>query len=1829
MVLDPVNYVVTAIDVINVAVKNPKLSVIWPHTETKAGLFNCQFGGFATNLEVLLLYSPNAVEYHIISRKNTTLLQRKKEFNIEMGWFEVKNEMQGAKFYCLVQDKQSEHEGLRKLSELPKETDTVKVSAALSGIKLTTDCPSAPVIEMDPNMDSIIQPQGSRLNVKCEMVATSKRLPLKFYYLTHKYSIVLCTFTEQLDITQVNSFKRDLPCYQILPEDGSCGKSATFDSVPEGYYLTRCTEIYDKGANTFKRQIELTVPKLQLTDFQGRIFCETIDLYNIGEGRSTDPPSMFSPVKTVRFLIQPQIVEFFFVPDEEIWICNTMAFPLPKSGSIQLVSTQSVWLQRQLALYITEINRTQPKLKHPHLLPRGTNLTELSYFTSLQFKPGISVPGGLRRGYVIMQCTFVHASRLLNTNVTTGIFLTEPIIKQPERLLAPHALHYDCLFPIQEKMTHVTLHRLVHTDWLTYDLSVSTCLLVKRKARKKWVAVDNDRQITPHLLGPWRLTASNMSTFVLTNPKPTQSVAITLLSTTEFDAAQYYCSGLTENGTTIATDILTKMNVGRMKEIAFGYRIVGSDETWKRTPHRLLIRQVIHTKCIAWTTNPEGRYTENFVLMPNEDPIALSRRNNTELQNKTGIVLKQIDLLRTMRQVGVLSEYHCLLEDGETMKNRTIARMTVDCRSPTLEWEPFGRESYGTTDILVCIARNGCDQVQLRWVWMAGPIPQLTPQADEEATRISSTHSTLPLMTIPRSGHYVFRCTATCACPEGPKSNSVLATFYFEFRNRTELEADRLSAAIKAYDEFDAEDYEFSKATKKDLQEAKEEIGEPQGLFHVQLNGTEAGVEGELDSAIPSDYLQGFDVLESGPIISGIHALPNEVKMLALDKQGLLRKQGIAAEGHALAPDLTSLDAKTYEIHKQVQPLVDTNKIYHQLPIYHQPVTVAAHILRKRSHEDLMVRDGKNYPFVQTKVETDTWDKHVYKTPYPLGKGMLPDSQLAPDAPDSEVALADELRTNAYLDLMGKRKDALTYQTPFLDYQAGGPEAVLLEKLKKPLPWLKELPVDRTSDLKTSLTEQMPKKDTAHSEHEDVLRWLKKMPNSLLSSERPRQVASDYPDYDRLTPEKAVELLKVRRRRLSPSLNNKLLQRVQDVGSTAEGGTEFLHIQGLSPTLRSDRSQTSVILHRGTEYMSVREETGKPLDHKTYHADSLSRFLPLFAQVRPEEDLEDARRRYSDHSPFHVKRLKADDLKPSVSPTTLKTVADWAFNKTTHIYERTDLDKFFTPANLDFDRLKYFRRNDVLVPDRDKYVTERNKWNAPVLLSLVDFPVAAQLKDTGHLWPKETPKEEAVFQPAGWTTHFARLHDIGRTDAHDQLVSSAYVKDEVTLYPTLITLPGTVTIRCPRLDTTMRSGYQPIKMTWIRLPAVGNVDPNNKEEIVQFSFTEHKIRQLTNRNQLEKRTFVYPPHKWFDSHTLDIVSLVPEDHGFYACITTVESGQAQPNLVNITKISKRPLCLVPGVYAPNITVQHLGNETTHQTSNTLCLKVGDQVAIRCDAISYQLFCEQADSRTNGYRLIGTVLELHLHKPVQDKLFHTVSVGSNLLETQVSGVLSSNTSRIWRIRIQPDYHGAYFSCVMRPELSASFMIRPAHWNALVDEFHTRYRTRLERTSNSIQFCLQPSSHSIEFDPQPMKQSGSDVDQLRLKPAQLFTCINRYSTRHILRVSIYPVRPDHTQDAITNGLSGLKSWLDTNQSHPEWPNSTGVDRVRVFIPLNVAGTFLVNCTILGMKEARVFVLQVNPTQSVPTHHLSILGLCVLITTMSLLVMYQLRKQRSNRA
>ncbi|KAF7256495.1 hypothetical protein EG68_05902, partial [Paragonimus skrjabini miyazakii] len=1570
-----------------------------------------------------------------------------------MGWFEVKNEMHGAKFYCLVQDKQSEQEGLRKLSELPKETDTVKLSAALSGAKLTTDCPSAPVIEMDPNMDSTMQPQGSRLNVKCEMVATSRLLPLKFYYLTHKYSIVLCTFTEKLDITQVSSFKRDLPCHQSLPED--------------------------------------------------------------------------------------------------------------------------------------ENNRNQPKLKHPHLLPRGANLTDLNYFTSLEFKPGISVPGGLRRGHVIMQCTFAHSSRLLDTNVTTGLLLTEPVIKQPERLLAPHALHYDCLFPIQEKVIHVTLHRLVHTDWLSYDLSVSTCLLVKRQARKKWIVLDDDRQITPHLLGPWRLTASKMSTFVLTNPQPTQSVAITLLSTTEFDAAQYYCSGLTENGTTIVTDILTKINVGRMKEIALGYRMIGSDETWKRTPHGLLIRQVIHIKCLVWTTNPEGRYIENFVLMPNEDPIAISRRNNTELQNKTNIVLRQIDLLSTIRQVGVLNEYHCLLEDGETRKNRTIARMTVDCRSPTLEWEPFGRESYGATDILVCIVHDGCDQVRFHWVWMAGPIPQLTPQADEMATRISSTHSTLPLMTIPRSGHYVFRCTATCACPEGPKSNSVLATFYFGFKNRTQLEADRLSAPIKAYDEFDAEDYEVSKMTKKGLQEVEEDIEVPQGLTHVQLDGTAVGVEEESDSAKPSDYLQGFDVLDSGPISSDISASPDEVRMLALDRRGILRKQGIAAEVHALAPDLTLLDAKTYETNRQVQPFADVNELHHQLPVYQEPDIMETHTLRKRSDEDLTVRDGKDYPPARTKVETNALDKHIYQTPYPLGQGMLPDNQLALDAPDDEVGLAEELRTNAYLDLLGKRKDASKYQTLLLDYQAGRPEAVLLGKLKEPLLWLKELPVDRTSDIETSLTQRILKKDTAHSEHVDVLRWLKKMPDSLLATERPEQVASDYPDYDRLTPEKAVELLKGQRRRLSPSINNRLLERVRAAEQRKEGGTKFLHMQELTSTLTSDQSQTSVMFHGRTEYMSVREDTGKPLDHKTYQADSRARFLSLFAQDKPEEDFEDARHRYGDHSPFHVKRLKADDLKPSVSTSALKTVADWAFDKTTRTYERTDLDKFFTPTNLDFDKLRSFRRNDVLVPDRDKYVTERNRWNAPVLLSVVDFPAVDQLKDTGHIWSKEAPIEGVVVQPGTWTTHFARLHDISRTDVHDELMSSAQVKDEVTLDPTLIILPGTVTIRCPRLDTTMRSGYQPMKMTWIRLSAVGNVDPSTREEIVQFSFTEHEIRQLSNRNQLENRTFVYPPHKWSDSHTLDIVSLVPEDHGFYACITTVESGRAQPNLVNITKVSRRPLCLMPAVYAPNITVQLLGNETTHQTSNTSCLKVGDQVAIRCDAIAYQFFCERADSRTNGYRLVGTSLELYVHKPVQDRLFHTVSVRSNLLETQFSRVLSSNISRIWRIRIQPEFHGAYFSCVMRPELTASFMNRPAHWNALVDEFHMRYRTRLERKSNTIQFCLLPSSHSIEFDPEPMKNSGSDVDQLRLKPAQLFTCINRYSTRHFLRVNIYPIWPGHTQNVITNGLSGLKSWLDTNQSHPEWPNSTGVDRVRVFIPLNVAGTFLVNCTILGMKEYRVSI------------------------------------------
>ncbi|CAL8087161.1 unnamed protein product [Calicophoron daubneyi] len=505
----------------------------------------------------------------------------------------------------------------------------------------------------------------------------------------------------------------------------------------------------------------------------------------------------------------------------------------------------------------------------------------------------------------------------------------------------------------------------------------------------------------------------------------------------------------------------------------------------------------------------------------------------------------------------------------------------------------------------------------------------------------------------------------------------------------------------------------------------------------------------------------------------------------------------------------------------------------------------------------------------------------------------------------------------------------------------------------------------------------------------------------------------------------------------------------------------------------------------------------------------------------------------------------------------------------------------------------------------------------------------------GKLWERD------MNSSTSWIERLATLTNV--VEGKLGLSSQKQNEKQVVLDPNLIELPGTVTARCPKVEKSIRPGYQPSYVTWLHIPESNNPNSPDKEEIVRFSLLKRNIQNLSTRNELHRRVFIFPPKKWSDQMTLDIADLVPSDCGYYACVITFTSQTDRSQAINVTRLSTTPLCILPSLKNPEINILQSDGSSRHPylknatENNVPCLDPNEEILIQCDSPTYQLFCDRSDYMLQGHRIIETELELairRLHYGRAENLL-TMKTSSSIKE---NAILSNPSygfriSRAWRVRIPLDYHGALLTCKMKPKLLLPPTNVPPHWNYLTENFRKYYEHTLSRRSQAHRLCVTRAEHKLQIYPIPtterIDRAGQVVTKvLHLWPNQIITCetIRQFELPPTLRV--YRIMPNQADVAKEVGLSELSSWHDTNKKPVQWINITEQKRARIVISPteDSIGQFFVICAIGQTNMTESFILQVNRDRGIHELPLNITtaGACLLITFI-LVLMFVMKYRR----
>ncbi|CAI2738080.1 unnamed protein product [Dicrocoelium dendriticum] len=1473
---------------------------------------------------------------------------------VHIGWHELWPPLGPGKLFCLIQPMSTETHKKRVLSRLPVQSELVWISQPVTRLHLPDNCPSAPKVWTEPSTGDRLLPQGSQLDMRCEGAVTTHRLPLKMYYLTANFSLVVCAVDGavhphgEVSTTTANQsiwIESEHVCTSVTTEDQTCsqhiGEEENWFSL---YYETSCGVKWNPTSLEVFRSIRLTIKQLRHVDFMAIGFCEPITLQPTGGDQTKSTPDLTSDSIIVRFELPPQITNFYFDPEREYWFCETYSFPTINSGLIKVLRASPSTLAKQLRFYTTEVDRTLPSLKDPRLAS-GRTKPLWNYYFRFIFKPRSHIHGRLRRGEAMLQCVFQSLHKNLRTLIR--MVSDELSIQRPEILLDGDAMDHDCSMGTQLELTYITLHRLVRYTWLHYDISVAIFSLMRRTKHR--LASEPETQWATKLLNPSSKSTENSSVSFIMDEDLT---IIVVQPISEFDHGEYYCTGKTVNNTTLRTNPRTQLVHGMQKHLAFGVRVQDARKLWSSVCPTVLLGQVAQFRCSIWSTNSAGRLLRHFRIS--------SASQNEELHNvylqaphPHGVILGEISVHVNVTSGNFANDLVCQFSDSTIAMDRTIHPVKAECTTPKLEWSPSDKKEYGVDDEISCEARGGCEHVRATWTWVAGPIPQLVPESYDQAHLLSSSSNKLILKRLRRSGNYLFRCIATCECPHGTMRNSILVTLYVNT----------------------ARDQDIGSVT--------------QGLEWDRSDIT--GITSTSDTTVSNrrpDYLHSlvehwserdYQQLQSGggSDVPSIVREPQEwVQLTTIDSTA-------ESTDDVLIPD--ELCAHSTSQTKSIFPRISS------------------------SHEDIITADqGVSTNFIPSLMDRSRRLSKIGQTVRTDGSGdvdSMEGPQLSADQPDSIGSQA------AHAVLLGQEDEGRT--------SVSSSAKRLFSVVER---------------LRTPKTRSFPHRQVSVSANEILpVNWLQTMRDDIPGdvSDNARMMMTRSEEWWLI--QNATERIPVNRRSGGDVAVNQLRKQIWSsfglIGEPIESQRKRSELLTREPVMGSKKLVESAQTLRDANGMEVdgigvpkkpSGITSMPWTDVKMRADrheergqiirpswKIDRY-PVMSMRREQVQ---SYRLQLDHGVARMKYLAEDSCVHLQCTPWGKS--HWYFDRQSDVYHlksskgrSSTLGTFAGPERL---------------CGQDQI--DASNYGNTLWTSVVRPAILADLHSMEFAW-----EGRKRVLPERWNNARNKLV---KPHVRYSLSPVQLKKQEtdVILDVSLVVLPASMTAKCPDLSGVWFSTYRPVQITWTRQSYLQNLPSSDVEELLHFSLLRRQVTILSQRGNISERLFIYPEHKWSKAHTLDIRTLTADDYGFYGCTTTLRPLRNEHGLLNVSKTSSKPLCIIPGVRQPNVTVDRLGNGSVD--SNRKCLKAGDEFVIRCTCLKTQMLCEHVDMMTHGYRSIRTRLKAYLHLLTGTKSYRAIQVDNGSDGIQLLDLYSDRMVKTWKMTVDASMRDAYVTCASHP------------------------------------------------------------------------------------------------------------------------------------------------------------------------------------------------------
>ncbi|TGZ52265.1 hypothetical protein CRM22_010662 [Opisthorchis felineus] len=441
------------------------------------------------------------------------------------------------------------------------------------------------------------------------------------------------------------------------------------------------------------------------------------------------------------------------------------------------------------------------------------------------------------------------------------------------------------------------------------------------------------------------------------------------------------------------------------------------------------------------------------------------------------------------------------------------------------------------------------------------------------------------------------------------------------------------------------------------------------------------------------------------------------------------------------------------------------------------------------------------------------------------------------------------------------------------------------------------------------------------------------------------------------------------------------------------------------------------------------------------------------------------------------------------------------------------------------------------------------------------------------------------------------------------------ISRSLQIIPNIVRLPAQVTILCPMAPYNPRGGFTPTAISWSHATSTANFYRDKSERILYcpFATREHRVSIRYGKPQ---RVFAYPPEKWVDAYTLDIKPIQPDDYGYYACIFLMDIGRTGMVRTNFTKLAPYPLCIIPQEPSDASIVVKLSvnqSKSTVDGEEDQCWAPNVAVMIRCETQAYQLFCEDADRTTDGYRLIRTVISA--------SLITTTFTGheSSIPLTADDELLPAEplkigpvVSKTWTFSMQPEHHMTYVRCSCRPELIKPSLPPITYWEWLQKEFYRTHAPAMVRNSDSNKLCIKPAPVGIQVRPNP-KSVSSDGDpmQLDLPPEAYIECVRHGENGTTPDMHVYP--PDRfNRTRYSNSGEGIH-WNVSDGLRLNWPVQRQGNIARLRIPLNVnpGETYHIHCLTELTGPNHTFVLLISKPSSIQLGSLPIWQMSTILT------------------